>query len=503
MEASGDRRFAVINSSATKTDNATFRTTQPMAVLKQVLPLPAGSSLVRWVLDREVLIGRQVDPDRGICLSDDEKVSKKHVQLQPRGLTVDLEDLGSKNHTYVDGREVKQATLHDGSVVRVGNTLLVLRFELPGVSDAPLSEYQLHRKLLGQSQEMRALRTSLSRAACVLDPVLLLGPTGVGKELAAAAIHALSLRSERPFVAVNCGAIPASLVESPLFGHKRGAFTGAERDHDGYFKQADTGTLFLDEVGDSSLDLQVKLLRVLQPAEPGTFSAQGKNHLRIRPVGHSADVVVDVRVISATNIDLEESVAAGRLREDFLQRIGVLTVRFPALIEHREDILPLFAHYLNLDRPTARPRVISARLGELLLLQKWKGNVRELESLSKQLRALTPSADRIDLDVLPQSLLDRLEQSLMLPDGITPELQRSGKPKQRITKDVLVRLLEENDGKILRVARWLGLSPKEIRRKMDNLGIARPHAKRSDAKATVDPQQLDGTPTDDDGDDSE
>lgn len=503
MEASGDRRFAVTNSSATKTDNATLRTTQPMAVLKQVLPLPEGSSLVRWVVDHEMLIGREVDHDRGIRLSDDEKVSKAHVRIRPHGLTVELEDLRSKNHTYVDGREVSRSTLRDGSAVRVGSTLFVLRFETPGVSDAPLSESQLHRKLLGQSQEIRALRASLSRAASVLDPVLLLGPTGVGKELAAAAIHALSTRGERPFVAVNCGAIPASLVESPLFGHKRGAFTGAERDHDGYFKQADTGTLFLDEVGDSSLELQLKLLRALQPAEPGTRSAQGKNLLRIRPVGHTADLLVDVRLISATNIGVEESVAAGRLREDFLQRIGVLTVRFPALIEHREDILPLLSHYLNLDRPSARPRVISARLGELLLLQRWKGNVRELESLSKQLRALHPSADRIDLDDLPQSLLDRLEQSLMIPDATGSGSQRSGKSKQAVTKDVLIRLLEENDGKILRVARWLGLSAKEIRRKMDNWGIPRPHAKRKATKSNVEHEQPDGTPADDEGDDSE
>src|SRR5262249_35888037 len=150
--------------------------------------------------------------------------------------TVEIIDLNSKNHTFVNGREVSRATLHDGTVLRIGNTLFVLRLERPQCADAPRAERPLHERLLGQAQAICGLRHALGEVVRLTEPVLLAGPTGAGKELAAAGVHSLSSRSRRPFIPVNCAAIPSGAVESALFGHRRGAFTNAERDHDGYFK---------------------------------------------------------------------------------------------------------------------------------------------------------------------------------------------------------------------------------------------------------------------------
>lgn len=473
---------------ATVTDVNPPRSTAAVPVLKQVLPLTeraasgAGSELPSWVVEREVSIGRDVDPDLGVCLAEDSKVSKRHALLRRRGDGVEITDAGSKNHTYVNGHQITTARLQDGAVVRIGDTLFVMRMERQGVSDAPRAERALLDRLLGQSQEVRELRSSLSRAARSADSVLLIGPSGAGKELGATALHALSPRSGRTLVTVNCAAIPQGGAESALFGHKRGAFTSAERDHDGYFKQADSGTLFLDEVGELPLDIQAKLLRALQPAPVGSSTPAGQNILRIQPYGGNSEVKVDVRIIAATNVDLDRAVAAGRFRRDLFQRLCVLPVHFAPLSKRRDDILAILHHYLNQERAGGKEtlRRVSARLGELLLLYRWPGNVRELENLSKRLRTLAFTRDVIDLDNLPDDLFTELANP---PDpSEDPSEDRSEEPaddstkKEPITRELLTRLLAENEGLISRVARILGRSPKQIRRRMDQFKIPRPSA---------------------------
>lgn len=480
-------------SNRTETDHHLPRAVTSVPVLKQVLPLPerfmrtARLGLPCWVVDGEIPIGREVDPDRGIRLDDDSKVSKQHAFLRPRGDAAEIVDLGSKNHTFVDGHQVTTATLADSSGIRIGNTLFVLRIEKARVADAPDSERVIHERLLGQSQEVRVLRHALSTAAQSVDPVLLIGPTGAGKELAATAIHTLSARSSRPFVPVNCAAIPKGAAESALFGHRRGAFTGADRDHDGYFKQADAGTLFLDEIGELSLEVQAKLLRALQPAEPGQPRPAGRNILRIQSYGGQSEINVDVRVIAATNVDLRHAVAKGTFREDLFHRLSVLPISLPGLTERREDILPILLHYLNQNRGNSSLRRVSARLGELLLLHRWPGNVRELENLSKRLRSLVPSAEVIDLDGLPDDLFAEFASENYSIAANSPDGERDlPDPKdQRITFELLSRLLKENESKISRVARILGRSSKQIRRRMDAFGIPRPHAKGSGPGAGV------------------
>ncbi len=472
-----------MTSRPTETDLQIPSATVPVPVLKQVLPLPegfsllSGSTLSAWVVDHEVLIGREADANAGIRLADDAKASKQHARLRPSAGALELVDLGSKNHTYVNGQQVSKELLRDGSVVRVGNSLFVLRWERPSVVDAPRADKPLHERLLGRSQEVRSLRHSLSVAARSGEPVLLTGPTGTGKELGAAAIHALSSRSSRPLVAVNCAAIPHGAAESALFGHRRGAFTGAERDHDGYFKQADGATLLLDEVGELPLEIQAKLLRTLQPAHSGPAMPPNRNLLRVQSYGGQSEFQVDVRIIAATH-DLRRAVSEGKFREDLLQRLSVLPVRFPALSTRREDILPLVQHYLNLANPADRPHRLSARLGELLLLYPWPGNVRELENLCKRLRSLLPSAAVIDLTDLPEDLLEQLSApSSPRTEVPTDDSTDPDGEEQPITQDLLVRLLSEHDGKISVVAKLLGRSARQVRRRMDEFGIFRPFAR--------------------------
>lgn len=220
--------------------------------------------------------------------------------------------------------------------------------------------------------ELMRRQVALARRMAVFEvPILVLGETGTGKELFAKAIHAASRRREQPFVAVNCGAISRELANSELFGHKKGAFTGAERNHTGYFKAADGGTLFLDEVGDLALDSQVRLLRVLQERE-------------LTPVGDTRAVAVDVRIIAATHKDLTAEVAAGRFRQDLFQRLAVGVLHIPPLRERGADVRMLVDHFLeqiNLDAagtPEAPSKCLSASATSLLLKHSWSGNIREL-----------------------------------------------------------------------------------------------------------------------------
>ena len=224
-------------------------------------------------------------------------------------------------------------------------------------------------ELIGDSAAMTAVKRLGERAAKSQIPILLLGESGVGKELIARAVHGGSERAGKPFVAVNCGAIPENLVESILFGHEKGSFTGATDKHLGKFQEASGGTLFLDEVGELPLDMQVKLLRALQESE-------------IDPVGSKRPVRVDVRIVSATNRDLAQQVAEGRFREDLYYRLNVFPIEAPALRERRDDIPALVEHFIRRFNVEEGKRVVGATAETLALLQahEWPGNVRQLEN---------------------------------------------------------------------------------------------------------------------------
>jgi len=229
-------------------------------------------------------------------------------------------------------------------------------------------------QLVGRSAAMAHLRSMVARVGPSSAPVLVTGPSGSGKEAVARAVHAASDRADKPFIAINCGAIPAELMESELFGHERGAFTGATMRRIGRFEEAHGGTLFLDEIGDMRLDMQVKLLRVL---EDGV----------VQRVGGGAPVPVDVRIISATHHDVHADIVSGDFREDLYFRLGVLPVRTPALADRPEDIADLFDHFQDRMGSVGRVKLDESAL-DRLASHNWNGNVRELRNIVERARVL-------------------------------------------------------------------------------------------------------------------
>ena len=260
--------------------------------------------------------------------------------------------------------------------------------------------------------------------------VLIVGESGTGKELLAQAIHNASARRDRAFVAINCGAMPEQLLESELFGHIKGAFTGAVRDHKGLFQTADQGTLFLDEIGDMPLPLQVKLLRVLQEKQ-------------VRPVGATQSIGIDVRVISATNRDIESEMTAGRFREDLYYRLNVVALKLPSLAERREDIPLLANHFLAALAKKYNKTInsISPEALELLVSATWPGNVRQLYNVIEQSVALT-TTPRIPASLVQQAI--QREQT---------ELASFEQARRKFERDYLAQLLKITDGNVTQAAR--------------------------------------------------
>ncbi len=312
-------------------------------------------------------------------------------------------------------------------------------------------------ELVARSPAMvRALEVA-RKVAAHASSVLVTGASGTGKELVARLIHRESLRSERSFVAVNCGAIPEQLLESEFFGHLKGAFTGADRDRDGLFVEADGGTLFLDEVGELPPTLQVKLLRALQEGE-------------VRPVGASTARPVDVRIVAATNRDLEAAVEAGDFREDLFYRIAVIPIHLPSLAARREEI-PELAHHLldrHQERLGIRVRGISGAAMERLLDYGWPGNVRELENVLERALALT-EGDEIGVDDLP----DRLRDPDSAPETPIDETTLNVKVRTAELERRLIALaLERTGGNRTRAAELLNFSTRALRYKLQDYGIS-------------------------------
>jgi two-component system, NtrC family, response regulator GlrR len=297
-----------------------------------------------------------------------------------------------------------------------------------GTGSSP-GEKDWRADIVSGSQDMEALLDRAGLAARSEASILIVGESGTGKELVAQAIHRASPRSGRPFVAVNTSAIPETLLESELFGHVRGAFTGASRAHDGLFQAADGGTLFLDEIGDMPLGLQAKLLRALQERE-------------VRPVGASKAVPVDIRVISATHRDLDEAVADGQFREDLYYRLNVVTLHVPPLSQRREDIPLLVSHFLEKLGAGARGVTkMSPEAMDLLLKAPWPGNVRQLHNVVEQLVALATGP------IVPASLVRSALREL------PSEILSLTEARDRFERDYLVRLLRITQGNVSHAAR--------------------------------------------------
>ena len=316
-------------------------------------------------------------------------------------------------------------------------------------------QMEVRYRIIGESVPMKALRQQLALMAPTNGRVLIYGESGTGKELVAHALHAQSLRAKEPFVEVNCAAIPEELIESELFGHVKGSFTGAAEDKTGKFQKADGGSLFLDEVGDMSLRTQAKVLRALEEQ-------------RFEPVGSSSTTTVDVRVIAATNKHLEEEIGKGTFREDLFYRLNVVPFVVPPLRERAEDIPLLVEHFL---REFAfsygrKPKQLSPDAVTALLSYSWPGNVRELKNLIERIVIMNPQV-RIERKHLP-SFLFRDDTRRRSGEGAASTLQQARSAYER---DLILRKLEENEWNVSRTAGLLGLERSHLYRKMKALGI--------------------------------
>jgi two-component system response regulator AtoC len=320
------------------------------------------------------------------------------------------------------------------------------------------------RLLIGESSRMREIGDIIERVAESPSTVLITGESGTGKELVAMSLHEGSARRDKPFIRINCGAIPAGLIEAELFGHERGAFTGAVTSKPGRFELADQGTLFLDEIGELPVEMQVKLLRVLQES---TFERVGgiKTHK------------VDVRLVAATNRDLEKAIAEGQFREDLFYRLNVVPIALPPLRERLDDIPRLVAHFI--DKFNARLGRNVTRLTDealsTLMAYGWPGNIRELENIIER-TILFADVQVIDVQGLPPELVARVRNNRMSQKPATTEKDTSMKSIVRqataeLEKDLIQRALDDTGGNVTHAARRLKISRKSLQIKMKELGL--------------------------------
>jgi two-component system nitrogen regulation response regulator NtrX len=320
---------------------------------------------------------------------------------------------------------------------------------------------QKDHEMIGNSQAMKKLLEQVRLVAPTNASVLITGDNGTGKELVARSIHYYSQRRDRPFVEVNCAAIPEELIESELFGHEKGAFTGAVAQKKGKFDLADSGTIFLDEIGDMSLKTQAKVLRILQER-------------KFERVGGMRSVEVDVRVIAATNKLLDNEIRAGNFREDLFYRLNVVPFRVPTLKERRDDIPLLVGHFLEMFclREGRERKIILPEALAMMMNYEWPGNVRELKNIIERLVIMTPGGT-IAVNHMPDSILavETPPELIIGKSGIVHEFGSLREAREEFEKEFIIQKLEENDWNITKTAEAIELERSNLHRKIKNYGI--------------------------------
>jgi two-component system nitrogen regulation response regulator NtrX len=335
---------------------------------------------------------------------------------------------------------------------------LNLREENSRLKNISTSPYEI----IGRSPVMRALIEKIEKVGATPARVLITGENGTGKELVARALHRHSQRADKPFVEVNCAAIPHELIESELFGHMKGSFTGAIADRPGKFEQANKGTLFLDEIGDMSMSAQAKVLRVLQDNV-------------ITRIGGSKPITVDVRVLAATNKNLEQEIAAGRFREDLYYRLNVVPIHVPPLREHREDIPGLVEYFVSVlsEREGITPRRVSESAHARLMELEWPGNVRELRNTVERMLILATGPELTAKDV------DRLAGARVADDtglGSLTALKTFEEFKEAAERAYLLSKLREFDWNVSETARAVEMPRSNLYKKIERYALTREHS---------------------------
>ncbi|MBX3275601.1 MAG: sigma 54-dependent Fis family transcriptional regulator [Sandaracinaceae bacterium] len=417
------------------------------------------------VIERErVTVGRSVICDLPLA---DKAVSGTHFEISATERGFVLRDLDSTNGTFIGDLQVKEVWIKPGTVIRVGKTHLKFEPE-QGSVEIPLSTEESFHGIIGRSVRMREIFATLAKIAPTELTVLVRGETGTGKELIARALHSASRRAEQPLVVQDCSAIPKDLIESTLFGHERGAFTGAVERRRGSFEAADGGTIFLDEIGELDLTLQPKLLRVLENRE-------------IKRVGGERQLPVNVRVVAATNRDLRQMVNEGTFREDLYYRLGVVTIELPSLRERPEDIPVLVEHFL---RDITRRRfpdgeeTLSVAPDAMRKLQSypWPGNIRELKNTVERGGSLSDEPVLTAADLMPGAYKSA---PTVIGGGSAQQFVDDGLPfkdaKQRVLDEFeaayITKLFEKFGENVTRSAKAAGLTRYHLRELAKKYGI--------------------------------
>ena len=377
----------------------------------------------------------------------DAHVSGRHAQIEISSDGVILSDLGSRNGTQVDGVPIHSALLEHGARITIGNT--AIRFEsdtgdpIEVGGDGP----NQFGEAVAESRSMRQVFALLERIAPTNLTICILGETGTGKDVLARATHQASPRASGPFVVLDCGGVAPSLIESELFGHVKGSFTGAVTDRAGVFERGHRGTVFLDEIGELTLDLQPKLLRVIE---------QGK----VRRVGDSQDIDIDVRVIAATNRDLEQEVAAKQFRQDLFFRLSAAVVRLPPLRDRREDLPKLVELFMRAVRPEL---AVSPEAMSILCAHDWPGNVRELRNVIAGAAAVCETGELCPQDFI---LFRRRKR-----EPTIERLPLAGRSLEEIEKSAIRQTLAHVAGNKTRAAEALGIAPSTLYAKIKKYGL--------------------------------